>query len=158
MNERDLMSSLCVCGRRLEWQKTASSAEQRDLACACGRVYELEVKEAGWDLRLNPLTPEARQPLAGFSREIRLREDCLRYYFIHSIGPGHQLPVHLLYSPSAREAEVKFGDAKAFKVTAVDSPGQARRRWIEWFDSRPGRTEHFRHVHRPRVVPTEASS
>ena len=152
------MDSLCICGERLEWERTSSPAEGRDLTCGCGRVYELERKEPGWVLGPNPLTPEARQPLAGFSREIRLREDCLRFHFHHSIWPGRRLPVHLLYSPSSREAEVKFGDAKAFRVTDVVSPGQARRRWIEWFDSRPGRTEHFRHLHRPRIVPTEASS
>jgi hypothetical protein len=157
MNDENGMSLECACGRRLEWEKAGSFAGERDLTCACGRVYELELKESGWVPGLHPLTPEARQPLAGFSREIRLREDCVRYYFIHSIGPGHRLPVHLLYSPSAREAEVKFGDAKTFKVTAVGSPGEARRRWTEWFDSRPGRREHFRHARRPRIAPTEAS-
>jgi hypothetical protein len=157
MNEGHLTYSLCVCGKRFEW-KASLPAEQRDLTCACGRVYELELKESGWALGPHPLTPEARQPLAGFSREIRLREDCQRYYFIHSIWPGHRLPIHLLYSPSAREAEVKFGDAKTFKVMAVGSPGEARRRWIEWFDSRPARREHFRHTRRPRIVSTESSS
>lgn len=158
MNEKLRMSSLCVCGRLLRWDKTSLPGERRDLACACGRVYELELKESGWVLGLDPLTPEARQPLAGFSAEMRLREDCRRYYFTHPVWPGRRLPVHILYSASAREAEVKFGDAKPFKVAPVGSPADARRRWIEWFHSRPGRSDRFRRARRPRIAPTELSS
>jgi hypothetical protein len=88
--------------------------------------------------RSEPLTPEARQPLAGFSRELKLHEDCQRYHFSHAIS-GHRLPVHVLFSPSAQEAEVKTGDRKALKFAPVLSALDARRRWIEWFDSRAGR-------------------
>lgn len=138
MNERDAAHFSCFCGKRLAWEATGSPAEEGELTCSCGRKYELELQKAGWAPRLEPLTPEARQPLTGFSQELRLRADCQRYHFSHRIS-GHRLPVHMLFSPSAKEAEVKTGDMKPFKVAPVRSPVEARRQWIAWFDSRPGR-------------------
>jgi hypothetical protein len=138
MNERDAVHFSCLCGKRLAWEATGGEAEGRELTCSCGRKYDLEFPEAGRVPRLEPLTPEARQPLAGFSREMRLRADCQRYHFSHRIS-GHRLPVHILFSPSAKEAEVTSGDRKPLKITPVATPVEARRRWIEWFDSRPGR-------------------
>jgi hypothetical protein len=135
MNERDATRSSCTCGKRLEWETAGDPPEDREITCPCGRKYELERAGAGWAPRLEPLTPEARQPLAGFSTELKDRSDCQRYYFSHRIS-GHRLPVHLLFSPSAGEAEVKTGDMKPLRIAPVRSPVEARRRWIEWFDSR----------------------
>ncbi len=138
MNERDAAHFSCVCGKRLAWETIESPAEERELTCSCGRKYGLELQNTGWAPRLDPLTPEARQPLTGFSEELKLRADCQRYHFSHRIS-GHRLPVHMLFSPSAAAAEVKTGDMKPLKIAPVRSPVEARRQWIEWFDSRPGR-------------------
>jgi len=138
MNEKNAAPFSCVCGKRLAWETTESPAEKRELTCSCGRKYGLELQKAGWAPGLDPLIPEARQPLSGFSQELRHRADCERYHFSHRIS-GHRLPVHILFSPSAKTAEVKTGDRKPFKVAPVHSPEEARRQWIEWFDSRPGR-------------------
>jgi hypothetical protein len=127
----------CLCGKQLA-QGAAAPAEPREITCRCGRAYELAVDGSGRATRSEPLTPEARQPLAGFSSELKLREDCQRYHFTHTIS-GHRLPVHILFSPSAEEAEVKTGDRKALRLAPVRSALDARRRWIEWFDSRPSR-------------------
>jgi hypothetical protein len=108
----------------------------REITCRCQRKYELALDRSGRATRSEPLTPEARQPLAGFSSELKLREDSQRYHFSHTISG--RLPVHILFSPSAQEAEVKTGDRKALRFAPVRSALDARRRWIEWFDSRPG--------------------
>jgi hypothetical protein len=143
MNESDAAQFSCACGRRLAWNATRGEEGRDELTCSCGRKYELEFPEAGRAPKLEPLTPEASQPLARFSRELELREDCQRYHFLHLIS-GHRLPVHILFSPSAGEAEVAFGAVKPFRITPVGSPVEARRRWIEWFDLRPGRGGHQR--------------
>jgi len=129
-------STSCECGRGLSWNSSEAPENLRELTCDCGRKYELERNGSAWAPRHEALTPEARQPLAGFSRELKLREDCERYYFSHAIS-GHRVPVHILFSRSAEEAEVKSGDRKPFRIAPVRSPLEARRRWIEWFDSRP---------------------
>lgn len=135
MNEFVLPS--CVCGKPLTWDTPGAPPERRDLACLCGRQYDLTPDRSGRATPSEPLTPEARQPLAGFSPELRRREDCQRYHFSHPIS-GHRLPVHIVFSPSAQEAEVKTGDRKTLRFAPVRSALDARRRWIEWFDSRPG--------------------
>src|SRR5207244_11094967 len=62
---------------------------------------------------------EARQPLSGFSPDLKASEDCRRYYFFHSIA-GRRLPVHILFSPSAQQAEVKTGDMKALRIRSEE--------------------------------------
>ena len=111
--------------------------DTREITCLCGRKFDLALDRSGRATLSEPLTPEARQPLAGFST-LKLREDCQRYHFSHTIS-GHRLPVHILFSPSAQEAEVKTGDRKALRFAPVRSALDARRLWIEWFDSRPGK-------------------
>jgi hypothetical protein len=138
MNEKVAALFPCVCGKGLAWEAVASRSEELEVSCSCGRQYELELQEGGRAPRLEPLTPEARQPLAGFSSELKGRGDCQRYYFSHRIS-GHRVPVHILFSPSAKEAEVKTGDMKPLRFAPVRSAVEARRRWIEWFDSRTGR-------------------
>jgi hypothetical protein len=136
MIQKDLVPFSCECGKRLTRDALRAPGNSRELTCSCGRAYDLD--ESGWVPRPDPLTPEARQPLAGFSRELKLRDDCERYFFSHSIS-GHRLPVHILFSPSAREAEVKTGDRKPFRISPVGSAREARRQWVAWFDSQPGR-------------------
>jgi hypothetical protein len=138
MNEKVTVHFSCVCGEPLARETLASRSEELEVSCSCGRQYELELQEGGRAPRLEPLTPEARQPLAGFSSELKGRGDCQRYYFSHRIS-DHRVPVHILFSPSAKEAEVKTGDMKPLRFAPVRSPIEARRRWMEWFDSRTGR-------------------
>jgi hypothetical protein len=150
MIQKDLVLLSCECGKRLTPDALGASGNLHELACSCGRKYELELGESGCVPRADPLIPEAQQPLAGFSRDLKLREDCERYLFFHPIS-GHRLPVHILFSPSAQEAEVKTGARKAFRIAPVSSPLDARRRWVAWFDSLPGRGILPRRSHRERV-------
>jgi hypothetical protein len=129
----------CPCGRPVVWDVPLAPGNTREIRCLCGRRFELALDRSGRATRSEPLIPEARQPLAGFSPALKLREDCERYHFSHTIS-GHRLPVHILFSPSAGEAEVKTGDRKALRFAPVRSALDARRRWIEWFDSRAGKT------------------
>jgi hypothetical protein len=128
----------CPCGQTVTGDASLSPGDAREISCLCGRKFELALDLSGRPTVSEPLTPEARQPLAGFSLALRLREDCERYHFSHTIS-GHRLPVHVLFSPSAEEAEVKTGDRKALRFAPVRSALDARRRWIAWFDSRPGK-------------------
>lgn len=130
---KDTSGHLCICGTpfRLE----ADSAPVGEFTCSCGRMYECDLSgdEAG---RISePITPEPRQPLAGFSRELQQQEDIRRYYFKQPARLGNRLPVHVLFSPSSREAELKTGDIKPLHLSAVSSVFDARRRWINWFES-----------------------
>jgi len=151
MIHKNVVPVSCECGRRLTRDVLGAPGNPHELTCSCGRKYELDLGESGWVPRADPLTPEARQPLAGFSRDLTLREDCERYFFSHPIS-GHRLPVHIVFSPSAQEAEVKTGDRKAFRIAPVSSPLDARRRWVAWFDSLPGRGSLPRRSHRERVA------
>ena len=94
----------------------------------------MELRHGAWTPVSEPLIPEPRQPFAGFSRELRLLEDCQRFYFTHSINRRGRLPVHILFSRSAEQAEVTTGDMKPLRIAPVRSVVEARRRWIEWFD------------------------
>ena len=135
MNEKN---SLCVCGRPLSRETPGQPGERLEFQCGCRRLYEFEFREKGWSPVSGAITPEARQPLAGFSTDLRISEDCRRYYFLHPVA-GRSLPVHILFSPSAQRAEVKTGDMKALEIAPVQSVVDARRRWIERYDSRPAR-------------------
>jgi hypothetical protein len=137
MIKNEFVAPSCVCGKPLTWGAPGAPGDMREITCRCQRKYELALDRSGRATRSEPLTPEARQPLAGFSPELKLREDCQRYHFSHTIS-GHRVPVHILFSPSAGEAEVKSGDRKALRFASVRSALDARRRWIEWLDSRPG--------------------
>jgi hypothetical protein len=150
MNEK---SSSCICGRLLACEAPGRTGEKREFQCACGRLYDFEFREAGWVQGSSAITPEARQPLTGFSRDLKASEDCRRYYFFHSIA-GRRLPVHILFSPSAEQAEVKTGDMKALRIAPVLSVVEARRRWIERFDSLPARgSARPRHASRRGIFP-----
>jgi hypothetical protein len=150
MNEK---SNLCVCGRPLAREAPGQPGERDEFQCACGRLYDFEFRKTGWVPVSGAITPEARQPLTGFSLDLKTSEDCRRYYFFHSIA-RRRLPVHILFSPSAKQAEVKTGDMKALKIAPVQSVVEARRRWIERFDSLPGRAGgRPRHASRRGIFP-----
>jgi len=135
MNEQ---SASCVCGRPLACEETGQPGEKREFQCACGRLYDFEFRERGWTPTSDAITPEARTPLSGFSLELKMREDCRRYYFLHMVA-GHRLPVHIVFSPSAERAQIKAADMKPLEIAPVRSVVEARRRWIEKFDSVQGR-------------------
>jgi len=146
-------TTLCVCGRPLVRETPGQPGDRLEFQCACRRLYEFEFRETGWSPVSGAITPEARQPLTGFSTQMRITEDCRRYYFLHSVA-GRRLPVHILFSPSGQRAEVKAGDMKALEMVAVQSVVDARRRWIERFDSLPDRFGHdARRATRVRSAP-----
>ena len=138
MNTNASALSSCPCGKPAA-DVPLAPGDTREIVCSCGRRFEVALDRSGRATRSEPLVPEARQPLAGFSPALKLREDCERYHFSHTIS-GRRLPVHILFSPSAQEAEVKTGDRKALRFAPVRSALDARRRWIEWFDTRPGKS------------------
>jgi hypothetical protein len=152
MIKNEFVLPSCLCGRPLTWGVPGAPGNSREITCLCGRKYEVAFDPSGRANWSEPLTPEARQPLAGFSPELKLRGDCQRYHFSHSIS-GHRLPVHILFSPSALEAEVKTGDRKALRFAPVRSPLEARRRWIEWFDSRRGQDSRESRTERQELRP-----
>jgi hypothetical protein len=146
-------SAICLCGKPLAREASGRPGERHECRCPCGRIYDLEFHESGWTLASDAITPEARQPLAGFSSELRMIDDCQRYYFFHTIS-GRRLPVHILFSPSAKQAEVKMGDMKALRIAPVQSVVEARSRWIERFDSLRGRAVgRLRHASRRGIFP-----
>jgi len=138
MNTNEFVPPSCPCGKPAA-DVPLAPGDTREISCSCGRKFELALDLSGRATRSEPLVPEARQPLAGFSPALKLREDCERYHFSHAIS-GHRLPVHVLFSPSAKEAEVKTGDRKALRFSPVRSALDAQRLWIAWFDSRPGKS------------------
>jgi hypothetical protein len=138
MNTNESVLSSCPCGKPAA-DVPVAPGDTREISCTCGRRFELALDRSGRATRSEPLVPEARQPLAGFSPALKLREDCERYHFSHTIS-GHRLPVHILFSRSAQEAEVKTGDRKALRLAPVLSALDARRRWIAWFEARSGKS------------------
>ena len=122
----------CECGRAIEFRSVSGSGPHREVACVCGRIHELELGARGWSA-VAQLTPERSVPLSGFSRELRHAPDAERYWFSHALHGEVSLPVHVLWSRSARRAEVKAADLKVFAIEGVDSPTEARRRWIAWW-------------------------
>jgi len=136
MSPRSESPFACACGRTHSPESPAALTGTRaEFACRCGREYDLELREGGWAHSSDPLTPEERQPLTSFSAELKAYDDCQRYYFSHRVTGGIKVPVHLVFSPSAARAEITTGGMKPFRMEEVASAVQARRRWIEWFDS-----------------------
>ncbi len=86
---------------------------------------------------LLPLEPERSVPVTGFSRELRGSPDAERYRFAFALRGGTLSPMHVVYSPSQRVAEVKTGDMKAFRVADVESAEEARARFVAWWRSAP---------------------
>ena len=130
MNDARSSREVCACGRSIV-PPVAPEGPWIELTCGCGRRFELERANDRWAVRAE-LVPERSVPLAGFSRELRLRADTQRFRFEHSDAAGRRSPVHVVFSPSQRVAEVKRGDVKALRLSDVGSASEARRRWIEW--------------------------
>lgn len=121
----------CPCGRSLEIEAGRSAGQRREIACSCGRRLDVVWSPDGWTLG-GFLTPERSVPLSGFSVELRGRPDTERYWFEHRGGlADKRVIVHVVLSPSAKEAQVKALGMKALHLFDVSSPVDARRRWIE---------------------------
>jgi hypothetical protein len=80
-----------------------------------------------------PLHPEKSVPVTGFSVALRHAADVERYWFSYALRGEVPLPVHLVFSPSERAAEIKAADLKAYRVDGVGSACEARERWIAWW-------------------------
>jgi hypothetical protein len=93
---------------------------------------------SGCDCPDATLVPEGSVPVSGFSRELRASGDVERYFFAFALRDEFHWPVHVVFSASARRAEIKAGDLKVQVLEGVESACQAKRRWIEWW--RRGRT------------------
>ena len=93
-----------------------------------------------------PLKPERSVPVSGFSRELRVAPAVRRYWFSFALRGQVAVPVHIVFSPADRVAEIKAGDMKAYRVEGVDSPCEARERWLAWWKttvSRPRSTRAY---------------
>jgi hypothetical protein len=135
MSDSTEATFLCVCGEVTAVDDAVAQERVSESTCGCGRKYQIELGADGRVVISEPITPEARQPLASFSRELKGNEDSQRFYFSHAVTRGHRLPVHILFSRSARRAEVATGDMKPLRLESVNSVVEARRRWIDWFES-----------------------
>ena len=117
---------LCVCGSEAPLVQSGSGAAISEATCRCGRKYQVDLLGADRVVVSEPITPEPRQPLSGFSRELKANEDSQRFYFSHVVTRGHRLPVHILFSPSARQAEVATGDMKPMRRPRENPPATFR--------------------------------
>jgi hypothetical protein len=131
----------CECGQPLEFREAVGSGPHREIRCPCGRRHDVELRSPGWT-PVAQLTPERSVPLSGFSKDLRLASDAERYWFPFALRGEVSLPVHMVFSPSARTAELKAADLKAYHLDDVVSATDARRRWIAWWQSmqRPHRS------------------
>ena len=132
-------SVVCPCGRGVAVPQEFAERSAINLVCSCGRRVELRRDGGSWTIAAT-LTPERSVPISGFSREIRSDPGAERFYFSHVIGDT-EIPVHIVYRPSTRVAEVKAADMKVSTLTEVDSPWDAHRRWVERFETLRGRTK-----------------
>jgi hypothetical protein len=132
MNETTEPIGRCECGRPLALADSDPSVLVREISCACGRKHDVALAEGRW-LAVAQLTPEGSVPLSGFSKELRHAEDAERFWFPFALKGGVELPVHILFSPSARLAEVKAADLKAYRIAGVTLATQARRAWVAWW-------------------------
>ncbi len=130
-----LIAGHCECGRALEWKATTGSGPYRESTCPCGRRHDVELGTSGW-AAVAQLTPERSLPLAGFSTDLRTASDAERFWFSYPLRGDVALPVHILFSPSARKAEIKAADLKVYHLDDVSHPTTARRRWIGWWQHR----------------------
>ena len=88
---------------------------------------------AGCDCPDVTLEREGSVPVSGFSRELRDSPDAMRYRFAFALRGGFDTPVHMVFSLSARRAEIKAGDLKVHVVEDVGSACDAKRLWIAWW-------------------------
>jgi hypothetical protein len=122
-------TDVCLCGRRFLSLESSRGGRHREVRCSCGRRAAYAPAADGWSLQA-VLTPEGSVPLRGFSRELLSEPGVERFWFLHPIG-GATLPVHVVFSPASRRAEVKAADMKALELEDMASPSEARRIWIE---------------------------
>src|SRR4051812_8358539 len=94
--------------------------------------------DTGCDCPDAPLVFEGSVPVSGFSRELRNSPDAIRYRFAFALHGGFDTPVHMVFSPSSRRAEIKAADLKVHVLEDAGSACEAKRRWIAWW--RRGRT------------------
>jgi hypothetical protein len=125
----------CECGRTVAFEGAVGSGTHREISCVCRRRHDVELGASGWTA-VAELTLELSVPLSGFSAQLRHADDAERFWFPFALRGGVALPVHILFSPSAKTAEVKAADLKVFRIDAVCLPTDARRRWIAWWQER----------------------
>lgn len=119
----------CACGASVAMPAETDGLNRRELACRCGRLYDLEPHKDAW-LVLCVLTPEGSVPVTGFSRELRATSDVRRYWFAQPISPAGQIVVHIVFSPSLKVAEIKAADQKPARFEGVETATEARRQWL----------------------------
>jgi hypothetical protein len=141
----------CECGRPVEFRHVAGSGAHREVACACGRLHDLELGARGW-CAVAQLTPERSVPLSGFSAELRQAPDAERYWFSYPLRGEVPLPVHMVLSRSAGRAEVRAADLKVHVIDHVALPTDARRRWIAWWRRQTDGRDGKNHSIAPRRV------
>jgi hypothetical protein len=142
MNDTIDTAARCECGETLAFPETHVAGDPREVSCRCGRRHDCELRAEGWKA-VAQLEPERSVPLSGFSNDLRQAFDAERFRFSFALRGGVPLPVHILFSPSRKAAEVKAADLKAYRLEGVESPAHARRLWIAWW-------QRSRHARRSR--------
>ena len=123
MNDTIDTAARCECGETLVFPEKASPAS----LARCGAGADAATtasSEARHGRAVARLEPERSVPLSGFSNELRQTPDAERFRFSFALrGGGVPLPVHILFSPSRKSAEVKAADLKAYRLEGVESAG-----------------------------------
>ncbi len=132
MNGTPDTSARCECGETLVLPEGGAPGDRREVRCRCGRLHDCVRRGNAWTA-MAQLDPERSLPLAGFSNDLRQAPDAERFRFSFALRGGVPVPVHVLFSLSRRAAEVKAGDLKAYRLEGVESPAEARRLWIDWW-------------------------
>ena len=144
-------NDICECGRRLISSEGPRDTVDHDVRCACGRLAAYAQSPSGWALQAL-LMPERSVPVGGFSHALREEPDAERFWFLHPIGTA-RLPVHIVFSPSLKIAEVKAADLKVLHLEDVWSVAEARRQWVERrqeLSAESSPSERFSRSDRPR--------
>lgn len=134
MNDTIDTAARCACGETLVFPEEGVAGDHREVRCRCGRRHDCELRERRWNA-VAQLEPERSVPLSGFSNELRTAFDAERFRFPFALQGGVQFPVHILFSPSRKAAEVKAADLKVYRLEGVESPAQARRLWVAWWQT-----------------------
>lgn len=82
-----------------------------------------------------PLEAQRSVPVSGFSSDLRGAPDVERFRFGFAFGGDTLTPVHVVYSPALRTAEVKTGHMKALRIADIGSADEARLRFAAWWRS-----------------------
>ncbi len=126
----------CPCGLPVALPVKGAPGTHLDVPCECGRRLDFRRAARGWVLA-GEIFSEGSVPVEGFSRDLRQESDAQRFWFPLVERTGRRVHVHVVFSRRSKRAEIKHSDVKALSIRGVDTPTEARRRWLDWWGSPP---------------------